>query len=722
MIGSTLSHYRILEKLGEGGMGVVYLATDTRLGRNVALKVLPVEMANDPDRLARFEREARAVAGLNHPNIVTIHSVEQVDGLHFITMELVEGKTLSEVLLEGSLSVDQLLETGVRLADALAAAHDRGITHRDLKPANVMVGDGGRRKVLDFGLAKLRGLSQQEGDVEQAELPTATLTQQGVIMGTVPYMSPEQLQGKEVDHRSDIFSLGIMLYEMATGRRPFEGGTSVDLISSILRDKPRLVTEVKGDLPYELGRIVRRCLEKDVERRYQSVKDVRTELEDIRGDASPKGSPAPSIAVLPFADLSPEGDQGYFCDGIAEELINALTRAGGTRIASRTSAFGFKGKNEDIRSIGEQLAVETVLEGSVRKAGNRIRINAQLVSVADGYQLWAETFDRELEDVFAIQDEISESITRALKGVLATDQEQPVAAPSAKRAPTDNVQAYEYYLRARQLFHELSRKSLERAKRLFLRASELDPLYASAHAGIADCCSFLYIYWDASETLLEQADEASRKALELDPEGAEAHVARGFAVSLNRRYEEAHREFETAIKLNPDLFEAYYFYARACLAEGKLEQAAQLYEQACQRRPEDYAAPNLLGGAYAGLGRKNESQAAYRRCLAAAERHLELFPDDQRALYLGAGALAPLGENERALRWVDRALMTDPEDPLVLYNIGCVYSNLGEVDKALEALDEAITLGMGQKEWLEHDPVLEPLRDDPRFVELLARL
>jgi len=714
MIGKTLSHYRIDDKLGEGGMGVVYLAQDTRLNRSVALKVLPEEMAADPDRLSRFEREARAVAGLNHPNIVTIHSVEEAEGIHFITMELVEGKTLAEALLEGSLSLERLVEMGVRLADALAAAHDRGIIHRDLKPANVMVGEGGRLKVLDFGLAKLRGLSQQE---DETELPTATLTQEGLVMGTVPYMSPEQLQGKSVDHRSDIFSLGIMLYEMATGQRPFQGETSVDLISAILRDQPRLVTEIKIGLPHELGRIVRRCLEKDVERRYQSVKDVRTELGDVLRDSSPKQAPQPSIAVLPFADLSPEGDQGYFCDGIAEELINSLTKAGGTRIASRTSAFGFKDKNEDIRSIGDQLGVETVLEGSVRKAGKRIRINAQLVSVTDGYQLWAETFDRELEDVFAIQDEIAENITRALKGVLTEQDEQAIT-----RAPTVNIQAYEYYLRGRQLFHELSRKALERAKRLFNRASELDPRYASAYAGVADCCSFLYMYWDASDSQLEQADEASRKALELDPDVAEAHVARGLAVSLDLRYDEARKEFETAIALNPDLFEAYYFYARACSAEGKREQAAQLYEQACQRRPEDYAAPNLLGGAYAGLGRKNESQAAYRRCLAAAEGHLELFPDDQRALYMGAGAIARLGDNERALRWTNRALATDPEDPLVLYNIGCVYSSLGEIDKALAALDEGITFGMGQKEWLEHDPDLDPLREDPRFADLLGRL
>ncbi len=714
MIDKTLAHYKIVEKLGEGGMGQVFVAEDSRLGRRVALKVLSEEMAQDPDRLQRFEREARAVAALNHPNIVTIYSVEEADGQHFITMELVEGKTLAEELLKGPLRLERFYDMAHSLTDALNAAHGQGIVHRDLKPANVMVGPEGRVKILDFGLAKLRGA---DADGISPDIATATLTQEGLILGTVPYMSPEQLQGKPADHRSDVFSLGIMLYEMATGRRPFQGETSVDLISAILRDTPRPVTEVKVDLPHDLGRIIRRCLEKDAGRRYQSVQDIRTEFEDLVSDKTQVSEGPPSLAVLSFTDMSPERDQEYFCDGIAEELINSLIRAGGLRVASRTATFALKGKNLSIREMGDELNVAHLLEGSVRKAGNRLRINAQLVNVQDGYQPWAETFDREMEDIFAIQDEIARSISRALKGVLTEKEEE-----SAAKAPTENVKAYEFYLRGRQLFHRHSRSGLEGARRLFKRACQLDPEYANAWAGIADCSSFMYMYWDSSESELREAQEASRKALELDPDAAESHVARGLAVSLSREWEEAVQEFEKAIELNPESFEAYYFYARACLGQGKYEQAAEHFEQACRMRPEDYVAPKLLAQVYISLDRKNESEAANRRSLEAAEAHLELYPNEPRPLYMGAAAMASIGEVERAKEWADRALAAEPEEPMVLYNVACAYSQLGEFDKAIDCLDESITFGIGQKEWFEHDSDLDPLRDNPRFQQLLARL
>jgi non-specific serine/threonine protein kinase len=716
MIGKTLSHYRIAEKLGEGGMGEVYLAEDTRLNRKVALKVLPEEMAKDPERLERFEREAQAVAALNHPNIVTIHSVEEADGYRFLIMELVEGKTLAEELLKGPLPLDEFLDLVVHLSDALAAAHNEGITHRDLKPANVMIGKDSRVKVLDFGLAKLRGLSPAEGDLDA---PTAALTQDGLILGTVPYMSPEQLQGKPVDHRSDIFSLGIMLYEMITGRRPFRGETSVDLISSILRDTPQPVTKIKVGLPDDLGRILRRCLEKDPGRRYQSAQEMRIEFEDLKRGSSEASKGPPSIAVLPFVNMSSDKDQEFFCDGIAEELINSLIRAGGLRVASRTSAFGFKGKQLNIRQIGDELKVETVLEGSVRKAGNRVRINAQLVNVGDGYQLWAEVFDREMEDIFAIQDEIGRSISRELKGVLI-EAEEETRAPV--KAPTENVKAYEFYLRGRQLFHLLSPTNLERARRLFRRACEIDPDYARAWAGVADCSSLMYMKWDATETQLEQAEEASRKALELGPDLAESHLARGLAVSLKQDYDEATAEFEEALRLNPELFEAYYYFGRACAAQQKPERAAELYEQACRLRPEDYVVPSLLGGTYKKLGRKNEAEGAFRRSVEAAEAHLELFPNESRAWNLGAVAQAVLGNDDKAREWASKALEADPEEPLVLYNVACTYSQLGDIDDALECLDEAITFGWGQKEWLEQDSDLDPLRDHPRFQALRDRL
>jgi serine/threonine protein kinase len=401
--GQRLGAYQLSSRIGVGGMGEVYRAHDPRLGREIAIKVLPAALAADRERLHRFEQEARAAAALSHPNIVTIHSVEEANGIRFLTMELVEGQPLSDLIPPGGLPLDRLLGVAIPLADALAAAHAKGITHRDLKPANVMVGADRRVTVLDFGLAKLHESSPAAGCV--TALPTVDMTGEGRIVGTVSYMSPEQAEGKPIDHRSDLFSLGVILYELATGRRPFTGETSVSIISSILKDTPHSITDLKATLPRELGRIVRRALTKDRERRYQTAKDLRNELEDLKqeiesGPVAPHIAPrsverAASIAVLPFTDMSEPKDQDWFCDGIAEEILNALTPLNGLRVAARTSAFSFKGKSDDLRTIGERLNVTTVLEGSVRRAGDRVRITVQLSDVQNGFQLWSERYDRE---------------------------------------------------------------------------------------------------------------------------------------------------------------------------------------------------------------------------------------------------------------------------------------------------------------------------------------
>ncbi|TNF76534.1 MAG: tetratricopeptide repeat protein, partial [Acidobacteria bacterium] len=587
MIGKTLSHFKILDKLGEGGMGAVYLAEDLELNRQVALKVLPTEMASDPERLSRFKREAKAVAALNHPNIVTIYSVEDSDEGRFISMELVKGKSLEEMIGAQGLAVGQFFDIAVPLTDALTAAHQSGITHRDLKPANIMVTDEGRVKVLDFGLAKLHTVDPAAAD---PDLPTQALTQEGMVMGTVPYMSPEQVQSRPADHRTDIFSLGIILYEMATGERPFRGETSADLISSILRDSPRPVTKIKVDLPNHLGRIVGRCLEKEPGRRYQTALDLRGELEHLREEVAKETSDAgSSIAVLPFRNMSPDKDQDYFCEGIAEELINRLGKFQNLRVASRTSAFQFKDADSDIREIGERLNVGTVLEGSVRKAANQLRISAQLVNVADGYRLWSDSFDRELKDVFAIQDEIAQSIVDALHVTLSPSE----AKQAVQKAAKVDVQAYDFYLKGRKFFYQFRQQGFEFARQMFARAIVIDPSYSRPYAGVADCCSFLYMYFDSSEDNLQEADAASLKAVEIDPGSAEAHASRGLAVSLSQRFDEAKVEFETALRLDPNNYEAHYLYARSLFAQGDLAAAAERFEKACDVNPEDYNAPQL---------------------------------------------------------------------------------------------------------------------------------
>jgi non-specific serine/threonine protein kinase len=713
MIGETLGHYRILGKLGAGGMGEVYRAEDSRLKREVALKLLPKSMAENPERLQRFQREAELIASLSHPGIVTIYSVEEAEDVRFLTMELVRGKTLGELVPNEGLQLDQFFKLAVPLVDALAAAHERGITHRDLKPANVMVTDQGMVKILDFGLAKLR---QTPDLVEQTQMPTEALTQEGLVIGTIPYMSPEQLEGKPIDHRSDIFSAGILLHEMVTGERPFKGESSASLVSSILRDRPPSVVDLRSGVPNHLARVILRCLQKDPERRYQTAKDLRNELEELPSDTKQdRASQTRSIAVLPFKDMSPQRDQDYFCEGIAEDIINALSKITDLRVASRMSAFQLQDRTTDLEEIGRRLGVETVLSGSVRKAGNRVRISAELVNIGDGYQLWSERYDRDLEDVFEVQDEISSNIVRALEVTLSPKEKKAIQ----RQAPV-NIQAYEYYLRGRSLFHRGIKATHSRALQMFTRAIEIDPDFAAAHAGIADLSSYARMYYGGSETDLERADEASRRALELAPELAEAHASRGLALALQGRYEEAEEAFEIAIRLDSQLFEAHYFYGRACWQQGKLDEAARHFKEAMKVRPEDFQAPCLLGSVYNGLGLPEKQRESMRRAYEIIEKHLELNPDDARALYLGSGCLIVNGETERGLEWASRAVAIDPTDTGILYNVACAYSEAGRVEEALDYLEKAVAAGFFQKEWIVNDGDLDPIREHPRYIALIA--
>jgi adenylate cyclase len=438
--------------------------------------------------------------------------------------------------------------------------------------------------------------------------------------------------------------------------------------------------------------------------------------EEIRFSPTQVSAPEKSIAVLAFVNMSNDPENEFFSDGIAEEIINALSRIKTLRVAARTSAFAFKGKNEDIGAVGRKLKVQTVLEGSVRKAGNRLRVTAQLINVADGYHLWSERYDRQLEDVFQIQDEIAENIVRALRVVLHEDEKRALEHPR-----TENVQAYEYYLRGRQIQHQWRRSALQYARRMFDRAIEIDPNFARAHAGVADCCSFLYMYWDGSNANIEAADASSKRALELDPSSAEAHTSRGMALTLRRDYQTARREFETALSLNPKLFEAHYFYARACLTEGKYEEAISHYRDAWRVRPEDYQAILLSADVLAKLGREEEVLEAARQGIKVADAHLELNPDDARAWYLSASALMRMGHRKEALERGRRAFAVDPEDAGVLYNLACLYALAGSPDEALEHVSKAIQHGFGQREWLENDSALDPIREDPRFEALLRK-
>jgi serine/threonine-protein kinase len=543
LTGARLGRYVIAGTLGRGGMGTVYRATDTTLGRDVALKVLPPEVASDPDRLDRFRREARALAALNHPHIVMIFSVEQEGSVHFLTMELVPGRALDQVIASQPLPIEQVRKVAKAIADALSAAHDKGIIHRDLKPANIVVSESGTTKVLDFGLSKVTATAPAGVAASATHLGTAI----GYVLGTPAYMSPEQVSSTDVDERSDIFSLGVLLYEVVTGVRPFTGHSPAELTSSILRDSPKPVTDLRSTTPADLAKVITRCLEKNPTARFASMAELRRALD---GDLTASGAGAsamPSIAVLPFRNVGTDRDGEFFSDGLAEEILNALSQIEGLRVAARASSFSFKGQNVEVGEIASKLHVATVLDGSVRRAGTRIRVTAQLIDATNGFQLWSERYDREMSDVFDLQDEIAHAIATKLKVTLSGGQTNRLV-----KALTADVEAYELYLRGRALVAMRGRHVGEGMECL-KQAVERDPNFAAAWAGLADAYT-VQGYWGAGppgETL-SKAMTAARRAVRIDPHSGEAHCALAGAQLLwERDYQASEASFIRGLELNP---------------------------------------------------------------------------------------------------------------------------------------------------------------------------
>ena len=613
------SRFKITRLIGRTEMSQVYEAEDLKLRRSLALKILSEELSEDAQVLERFQREARAAASLNHPHIVTIHSIEETDGAHLIVMELVEGQTLERMIPEGGLSLEKFLDFAADLTDAVAAAHEKGIIHRDLKPGNIMVDNRGSIKILDFGIAKITELAAP--DSRDRRLPTYSGTEPGMVMGTVPYMSPEQLLGKRLDGRTDIFSLGVVLYQMATGQRPFSGDTRVELMSSILRDRPRPVIELRSDLPISLLRILERCLAKDVSDRYaatelrDAIQQLRQEFYSGRLSALSAGAAEASVAVLPFLSLSVDPENEFFADGITEEIINALNQIKPLHVAARTSAFSFKGKHVDLRIIGERLNVRTVLEGSVRRSGNHLRVTAQLVNVVDGYQLWSEKYDREMKDIFEIQDEISRSIAERLK--ITLESEQPLV-----KAGTDNLEAYQRYLKGRTLFFQRGPR-LRQSLKCFEQAVALDSNYALSWAGLADILHMLGFYGLLPpEECLERAREAAMRSVELDASLAEAHNA--LAVSHLFAWDQPKAEFEflQALELNPRYLQALVWYGLFYLqwVAGREEEGIDQVRQAVECDPLSGYAKAMLSLAYANAGKLDQA-------LQTAHAGVELDPD-----------------------------------------------------------------------------------------------
>ena len=741
--GTRLGAFEVIAPLGAGGMGEVYRARDSRLGREVALKVLPAEFAASPDRLARLEREARAVAGLAHPNIVVLHAIEEHEGTRFLVLELIEGRSLFEFVAPGGLPAEQVLELAIPIADALVAAHEKGVIHRDLKPANVMVTRDGRVKVLDFGLAKSAD-SASDPHATQAHTADSPISLIGQVLGTVPYMAPEQVRGEAVDARTDLFAFGILVYELATGKQPFTGPTPADVSSAILRDPPVPLLRLRKDLPADLGRIVERCLAKNPRQRYQTMLDVLNELKRVDPGAAvappPERDELVSIAVLPFANRSASPDDDYFAEGLADELLGVLARIRGLRVAARTSSSRFKDTTEDLASIGNKLRVATILEGSVRKAGDRVRISVQLVQVEDGYQVWSETYDRTLDDIFAVQDDIARSVVEKLRETLLgkgldTDASREVRAEAA-RGRSSNPEAQRFLLQAHHILRRRTSEALTKSLEYVNRALELDPAFVSAWVALSAI--------HASRDDMVHARSALEQAHSLDPDHPEvqAHLA-WVRLQLDLDWKAASEAARRALELAPNDARALRTAGLVRRAAGALDEANDFYMRAVEQDP-------LSANSYFNLATNLNLMDRHEEALAALEKARELAPEMPYLQGMVALNLLPLGRLEEALeltrlehddvlgpsvrvqvlramgrgeeaeRELGRLIETSAND--AAFQIAELYAQRGDHEAAFEWLDRAYAQKDVGVMVVKAHKAFDRMHDDPRWNDLLKRL
>jgi serine/threonine protein kinase/Flp pilus assembly protein TadD len=736
MIGQTISHYQVVQKLGGGGMGVVYSARDALLDRSVALKFLTAEALRDKFSLDRFLREARTAASLNHPNICTIHEIgETADGHPFIVMELLEGAVLKTLICGKALPTDRLLDIATQVSEALDHAHSRGITHRDIKPANIFITRAGQAKVLDFGLAKFSaslGVSPETdpstGSHKSAGGRDDTLTTPGTSMGTVAYMSPEQARGDPLDSRSDLFSFGSVLYEMATGSQAFRGQTSAVIFDAIFNSTPTAASSLNLDLPEAIDGIIGKALEKDRELRYQSAAELRADLKRLKRDldsgksnlsgritsyvAPQTGADRPqnSVAVLYFENLSSAKEDEYLRDGMTEDIITELANIKNLKVFPRPALLPYRDKPVTAPQVGRELNAAYVLSGSLRRSGNRLRITAQLVETCTGHALWARRFDREMDDVFEVQDEIARSIAQAFRINLSPQEEQKIASK-----PTQNSVAYDYYLRGRSYAR---RESLEFALQMYEQAIKLDANFALAHAGIAYICGIIHEVREHDRKWVERGDAACNRALQLDPNLAEALVARARISYSQRKHEEAIEFAKRAIALKPDCEGVYNVLGRAYFASGRFREAVELTDKAIEANGDDYNVFVPIVNALECLGRTEELERYREMEVRSLERQLELVPEDVRARSLLAADYANLARAEDAVRHLEMTVALRPNDSNILYNAACSYAVLGKRPEALDLLRRSLAAGYANVDWPRQDPDLKSLHADPEFQAL----
>jgi len=706
MIGQMIAHYKILEKLGEGGMGIVYKAHDTKLGRTVALKLLPPKFSESEENKTRFLQEAKAVAALSHSNILNIYEVIEQDGEMCLVMELIDGDTLKSYItnLKTGLGVpvQQALTWTLQIAEGLKTAHEKNIIHRDIKPQNIMLRGNGQIKIMDFGLAKLSN--------------TATITRPGTTVGTLAYMSPEQAQGLAADQRSDIWSLGVILYEMLTAELPFKAEHEAGISYMIINVDPTPPSALDLKIPHRVDTVVAKLLEKDPDKRYQNMDEVIKAVTSTQKEIELAATAAKTkaIAVLPFDNISPEKESEYFCDGLMGELIANLSRLKDIRVVSRTSSMQYKGTKKDIKTIGRELDARYIIEGNVRKFQDNLRITAQLIDVDTDAQLWAETYKGTLADVFDIQEQVSRQIVDALMLKLTPGEKVVLA----KRA-TVNAEAFDCYLRARDFLYRRTKNSLQFAIQLFQKAIDIDTRYAAAYAGLGEAYATLHYDYDTKEIWIDKAIESSLKALMYDSTVSEAYAALALAYFSKKSLQEAEAAALKAIDLGPNIFTGYWVLARIYHVTDRDKESVEHLKKTIELNPDFHTAYSQLRMVYERLGDKENYEQMLRLGLEVLPRYLSRHPDDARSRIYYATELAQVNRVEEAKTEAKKALDLSPGDPLMLYNAACCYARLGEKKIAIDTLRASVIAGLEDYEWIKTDPDFDNIREEPGYIELI---